>query len=63
MTFKEWLKLVEAAAVAGTAGEDGTEIPQFPGEGTWQGAAAGGTLKSVGPVKIKKAERKGQKKQ
>jgi len=61
MTFREWLKIQEAEAVAGCGGDDCTDIPQFPGEGTWQGAAAGGQLKSVGPVKIHKKHHKHHK--
>ena len=62
MRFKEWLKLQEAEGVAGCGGDDCTKIPQFKGQGTWMGAAAGGEMSSAGPVKITKAEKARQKK-
>jgi hypothetical protein len=43
-TFKNWMKIKEASAVAGI------NPPKFPGEGSWQGAPRGFTepLSSVG---------------
>lgn len=44
ITFREWLKIREAGAGVPFVG-------QSPGEGSWQGAAGGGKLSSVGDVK------------
>jgi len=44
ITFLQWLKLREAGVGVPYVG-------QKPGQGTWQGAAGGGKLSSVGDVK------------
>jgi len=55
--FSEWMKLKEMGAGAGVP-----YVGQSPGEGSWQGAAGGGKLSSVGDVKIKKKKKRRKKK-
>jgi len=51
--FSEWMKIRETGAGVGVP-----YVGQDPGEGSWQGAAGGGKLSSVGDVKIKKKRKR-----